>query len=178
MGQLGPTCGQFCTNLNHLGVQLGHRIPEKSLFFIWFFNVFDLPAFMHSWGQLVTNKSSFGGMLALLWTVFGPTSSILGLTWAQIEPSWRLLGLSWRYLEANFGNPGPILEPTFAILKLSWAPVRHFRVNNGPSSSQLRTTLARLVQLRPFWVHFGGFLKHFGFSSQLELPNQSFHARC
>ena len=72
LGQLGSIWGQLGLTFAKLGAtwanlwpilheslpswaQLGHRKPEKSLFFIWFFNVFDLPVFMQSWGQLVTN---------------------------------------------------------------------------------------------------------------------------
>ena len=72
LGQLGANLGELLPNWGQLGptwanlwpilheslpswAQLGHRKPEKSLFFIGFFNVFDLPVFMQSWGQLVTN---------------------------------------------------------------------------------------------------------------------------
>ena len=110
--------------------------------------------------QLKLTWGHAGPTLGHLW----PNFARLGPTWAHMEPSWCVLGLSWADLGASLGHPGTILAPTFAMLKPSWAPVWHFRVDNGPTSSQLRTTWARLVQLGPFWCHFGRIFKPFWIS--------------
>ena len=73
--------------------------------FVGFMHVWEMSAFMQSWGQLVANLSSPGAMLVLLWAILGPTSSILGPTWAQIRRTWCLLGLLRSHLTVNLGKP-------------------------------------------------------------------------
>ena len=95
---------------------------------VGFMHVWEMSAFMQSWGQLVANLSLPGAILVLLWTVLGPTSSVLGPTWAnqaphgadlgrlepQVRPSYRYLGTKWGHHGASLGSHEAILAPTWA----------------------------------------------------------------
>ena len=91
--------------------------------FVGFLHVWEMSAFMQSWGQLVANLSLPGAILVLLWTVLGPTSSVLGPTWASQAPHGADLGRLEPQVRPSYGylgTSGAILAPLWALMKLSW----------------------------------------------------------
>ena len=61
--------------------------------FVGFMYVWEMSAFMQSWGQLVTNLGSLGAVLVLLWAVLGTNFVHLGAnlgTHAAILPVFGL----------------------------------------------------------------------------------------
>ena len=90
-----------------------------------------MSAFMQSWGQLVANLSSTGAMSVLLWTVWGPTSSILEPTSAQIRLYSCLLALLWSHLTVNLGQPSATWSRSKGIWNRVGANLGRFGVNLG-----------------------------------------------
>ena len=90
--------------------------------FVGFMHVWEMSAFMQSWGQLVANLSLPGAILVLLWTVLGPTSSVLGPTWANQAPHGADLGRLEPQVRPSYGylgTSGAIMAPLWALMKPS-----------------------------------------------------------
>ena len=123
--------------------------------FVGFMHVWEMSAFMQSWGQLVANLSLPGAILVLLWTVLGPTSSVLGPTWANQAPHGADLGRlepQVRPYYGYLGKSGAILAPFWALMKPSWRQLgptkRHMEPINRdmePIWHQLGVSLGRLA---------------------------------
>ena len=122
--------------------------------FVGFMHVWEMSAFMQSWGQLVANLSLPGAILVLLWTVLGPTSSVLGPTWAnqaphgadlgrlepQLRPSYRYLGTRWGHHGASLGSHEAILAPTWANQAPHGANQPRYGVDLAPTWGQFGST--------------------------------------
>ena len=77
--------------------------------------------------------------------------SVVGLSWTQFRSK---MGATWLHLGANLGQLEAILAPTLIILKRYWALPGYSTAHREPTSNQLRTSWAHLVQAKPFWDHF------------------------
>ena len=66
--------------------------------FVGFMYVWEMSAFMQSWGQLVANLSS---------------------PWGHVGPTLGHLGLNFVHIGANLGTNEAILAPTWGLMKPS-----------------------------------------------------------
>ena len=96
----------------------------------------EMSAFMQSSGQLVSNLSSTGAMLVLLWAILGPTSSIL----AQ-------LGYKWSYIGVYLTSHEAIWAPTWANQARHGADRRGYGTDLAVTWGQLGSTWAELCHL-------------------------------
>ena len=63
--------------------------------------------------------------------ILGPTCSQLELTWGHLGPTLDRLGPNFVHLGASLGTNGPILVPTWHLMKPPWRQLGHHMGRSG-----------------------------------------------